>query len=91
MFRGSQKAYHSLGYFSPVLLQPVKRRDCLSLLCTVWPHLEHCVQVWVPQYKKDIKLLESIQRGTVKMVTNLEDKMYEEQLSLVCSAQNRGG
>jgi len=37
-------------------------RERLSpLLCTVRPHLQYWAQVWVPQYNKDINLLESIQ------------------------------
>ena len=55
-------------------------RDCPALLCTVWPHLEHCMQLWVPQNEKDTKPLESIQRRAVKMEKSLEGKMHEDRL-----------
>lgn len=41
-----------------------------------WPHLECCVWFWVPEYKKDLKLLESVQRGNMEMVKGLEGKPH---------------
>ena len=43
-------------------------------------HLQYCIYVWGPQYKKDVKLLESVQKRVTKMMRGLEHVPYKDRL-----------
>ena len=46
----------------------------------VRPHLEYCIQMWSPQYSRDMSLLDCIQRRVTKMLQGMEQLSYEHRL-----------
>ena len=46
----------------------------------VRPHLEYCIHAWNPHLRKDVDMLDKIQRRATKLIPGLRDLTYEERL-----------
>ncbi|GAB0181777.1 hypothetical protein GRJ2_000643000 [Grus japonensis] len=76
----AQKANHVLGCIKRSITSR-SREVILPLYSTLMrPYLEYCIQLWGPQYKRDMELLERVQRWAMKMIQGLEHLSCEDRL-----------
>ena len=76
----AHKANRILSYIKRSMAS--RLREVILPLCSalVRPHLEYCIQMWSPQYRRDKDVLECIQKGETKMIQGLEHLPYEDRL-----------
>ena len=86
----AQKASCILGCIQSSVASRV-REVFLPLCSAVRPHLEHCIRMCSPQYRRDMELLECIPKRATEMIPGMEQLSCEDRLRELglCSLEKR--
>ena len=78
--QAAKKANHPLGCIVHGIAGWVREGIVPFCSALLQPHLEYCVCMWNPQNRRDIDLLQRIQRRATKMIQGMEHLPYVERL-----------
>ena len=68
----TQKVNHILGCIKRSAVRRAREVILPLYSALVRPELEYCLQMWNPQYRRDVDLLDCVQRRTRKMIQRMD-------------------
>jgi len=78
-----EKANHIVGFIKRNMTCRLRNVILPLYSVLVRPHLEYSIQMWSPQYRRDVDLLEYIQGRITEMIQRVEHLLYEDRLKEV--------